>query len=159
MARNKPNETPHYELLYIVSNKYSEEELKPIMERVNKVITDHGGEITYTEEWGKKKFAYTIDHFKHGYYNLVEFDLPEGNLNEIDRTLQMDSDILRHMTVAKRKRTAEEIDQEKKKKAEPKPEPEKDKQEESKPQKDEEKVDMEQLDEKLDKILETDDLF
>jgi small subunit ribosomal protein S6 len=159
MAKNKPNTIAHYELLYIVSNKYSEEELKPITERVTKIITDRGGEITYSEDWGKRKFAYTIDHFKHGYYQLVEFDLESG-LDRINRNLQMDSDILRHMIVAKRKRSAEEIAQEKKEKTKPQPETKPEKPvEDKKPEKKEEKVDMEQLDQKLDKILETDDLF
>ena len=160
MAKNKPNITPHYELLYIVSNKYSEDELKPITERVQKMITDQGGEITHTEYCGKRKFAYPINHFWHGYYLLLEFDMPEGGLSEINRNLQMDADILRHMPIAKKKRTAEEIAQEKEEKTKPKEEPKEEKEEEKKKSdKEDEKVDMEQLDQKLDKILETDDLF
>ena len=54
MAKNKKSVTPHYELLYIISNKFTEEEIKPIIEKVSKVITDNKGEITYTEDWGKK---------------------------------------------------------------------------------------------------------
>jgi len=46
MAKNKANITPHYELLYILSNKYAENELKPIMENVAKVITSNQGNIT-----------------------------------------------------------------------------------------------------------------
>lgn len=160
MAKNKANTIPHYELLYIVSNKYSEDELKPITERVQKMITDQGGEITHTEDWGKRKFAYPINHFRHGYYILLEFDLTEGGLSEVNRNLQMDADILRHMAVAKQKRTAEEIAKEKQEKAKPKEEPKEEKKEEKKEtDKEDEKVDMEQLDQKLDKILETDDLF
>ena len=162
MAKNKKNEIPHYELLFIVSNKYTEDEVKPIVENVNKIIKDNDGVITYSEKWGKKKLAYPIEHFNYGYYSLVEFDVDGQAVEKINRQLRMSNEILRHTIVAKAVRTAEEIKAEKvkakaimkkavKEKRKEKEEPIK---EEAKP-----KVNLKDLDEKLDKILETDDLL
>ena len=75
MSKVKSDKTPHYELLFIVPNKYTEEELKPILAKVRGVVEKNGGSITYNEEWGNKKMAYRIKGFTHGYYNLFEFDL------------------------------------------------------------------------------------
>ena len=168
MAKNKSSEIPHYELLYIISNKYSENELKPIIDKVKKIISDQGGKITFTEEWGKKKLAYSIQHFNFGYYNLVEFDLIGEKLSSVDRTLRLDREILRHQIVNKKVKTEKEIEKEKEiakkidakkqqeiKKAEKKEEkPEKKEKKEKK-----EKIDLKDLDKKLDKILDTDDLL
>ncbi len=173
MAKNKSNKVPHYELLYIVSNKFTEDELKPIQEKVEKIITDNDGKITFKENWGKKKLAYTIEHFNYGYYNLVEFDTKGLNLQKINDTLRMSADILRHQIVTKAKLTTSEITKEKEvaeklfktnfakkeevsktstSKISPKPKT-------SNKKETEEKVDQKKLDEKLEKILNTDDLL
>lgn len=75
MSRIKSSETPHYEMLYIVSNQFTEEEVKPINAKINKLIVDNGGAITYSEDWGKKKMHYPIKGFSFGYYFLIEFDV------------------------------------------------------------------------------------
>ena len=54
MSKTKSSELPHYELLYLISNKYSEVEVKPIMEKVNSLIIGNQGKITQSSELGKK---------------------------------------------------------------------------------------------------------
>ena len=167
MAKNKSTEIPHYELLFIVSNKYSEDELKNVVKNAHKIITNNKGEITYTEEWGKKKFAYPINHFHYGYYSLAEFNCPGENINKINLDMRLSNEILRHMIVNKKLRSKEEIKKEKareekkiieKIKEEEKKEEEKTvKKKESKKPK--QKEEIKKMKEKLDKILETDDLL
>ena len=67
MSRAKSSDIPHYELLCLFSNKFSESEVEPIRANVNKLITDNGGKITLEEYWGKRKLAYRVDGFRHGY--------------------------------------------------------------------------------------------
>ena len=145
MSKNKQLETFYYELLYLVPNKYSEDELAVIINKVRKIINDCGGNITYSEEWGKKRLAYPIKHFRHGYYNLVEFDLAGEKIIKIDRALRLANEILRHQIIKKNKKIAEKViikqQEEKTKGAEKK------------------MVEMKDLDKKLDKILEIDDLL
>jgi small subunit ribosomal protein S6 len=183
MSKVKATGKKHYEMLYIVSNKFTEDEVEPIVEKIHKAITDNGGEITYTENWGKKKMTYQIKGFSHGYYRLVEFNLDGVKLAEIDRGLRMSTDILRHQTVTRRQRTAEEIEADKlatkkmmderkkemkemkeskepKEVREEKPVKEKnDKNEKPAKSDDKKKVDLKDLDDKLDKILESDNLL
>ncbi|PLX22060.1 30S ribosomal protein S6 [Candidatus Parcubacteria bacterium] len=193
MSRTKKTTLPHYELLYIVSNKYTEQEVKPIAEKIEKLITDAKGEINYKEEWGKKKFAYPINHFNHGYYFLIEFDLAGVDLKEVDTEIKHMHEVLRHQIITKRKRSLEEIEDEKrilakqakraeekraelesgaekkpeakvKKSAEVAKEAKKEEKEKVKPaekekSKEEVQLNLDKLDEKLDKILDTDDLL
>ncbi|MFH1745042.1 MAG: 30S ribosomal protein S6 [bacterium] len=173
MSKTKKSTIPHYELLYIIPNKYTEEELKPMIAKIHKMITDCGGEITFSEEWGNKKLAYTIKKFTNGYYNLVEFNLAGDKISKIDRDLRMSGEIIRHMIVSRVLRTEEEIqegkriekerrDSEKMKAAQEKQEEKKVVKKVVKKEEKEEvkkKVDLKDLDEKLDKILESDDLL
>ncbi|MCX6793415.1 MAG: 30S ribosomal protein S6 [Candidatus Falkowbacteria bacterium] len=114
MSRVKSSELPHYELLCLFSNKFSETEVEPIKAGVIKLINDQGGKITLEEYWGKRKLAYRVDGFRNGYYLLVEFDLEGPKLNEITNRLRLSKDILRHQVIKKHKKTAEEIVEDKK---------------------------------------------
>lgn len=163
MSKVKSSEIPHYELLYLISNKFSEEEVKPIAEKVNGLITANGGKITASEELGKKRLAYPIKGFRFGYYNLVEFDMVGENLAKLDRALRLADEVLRQQIVVKIVKTEEQIAKEKKiaeKIAAKNMAAEKvAKEKEVAKEKDKDKVELKDLDEKLDKILETDNLL
>lgn len=163
MSKVKSSEIPHYELLYLVSNKFSEDELPSIIEKVRNLIKENEGNITFSEEWGKKRLAYPVGGFRFGYYNLVEFDLVGEKMAKLERALRMASEILRHQIVVKKIKTALEIEKERKiaeKISARRVEEEKEAKEKIKEKdKDKEKVDLKDLDEKLDKILETEDLL
>ena len=44
-----------YELIYLISNKFAENELEPITSSVLKLIKDGNGIIITEENWGKKR--------------------------------------------------------------------------------------------------------
>jgi small subunit ribosomal protein S6 len=159
MAKAKPTDIPHYEMLYIVSNKYTEDELPPIMDKVRQLINDNQGKITFSEEWGKKRLAYPIDHFRHGYYTLIEFDLEGENLANINRALRLMNEILRYQIVRKKVKSVGEIEKEKKIAEKIAAKAKKEEVEKDEKKKERKKVDLKELDEKLDKILDTDDLI
>ena len=161
MSKVKSGETPHYELLYIISNKFSEDEIKPIVEKINSLVASNQGKITLDENLGKKRLSYPIKGFRYGYYLLVEFDMAGENLINVDRALRMMNEVLRHQIITKTVKTAEQITQDKKiaeKIAARNIKEEKEVKEKIK-ETDKDKVDLKDLDEKLDKILETDDLL
>lgn len=115
MSKVKSSEKLRYELLYIVPNKFTEDEAKAIDEKIKKQISAAEGEIVYTEDWGKKKLAYQIGSYNHGYYKLMEFDLFGNKLQELDTFLRLSNDVLRHQIVRMPKRTLEQIAADKKK--------------------------------------------
>jgi len=108
MAKNKPDGLTHYELLYIVSNQFSEDELTPIKDKVEGIIAEHEGTITFKEDLGKKRLAYKIKQFRHGYYELVEFDAPSTSLPAINDLLRLMSDLIRHQILKTVAKTAEQ---------------------------------------------------
>ncbi|MFA5022060.1 MAG: 30S ribosomal protein S6 [Patescibacteria group bacterium] len=148
--------TNHYELLYLVGANYTEEELAPIKEKVKELIKKFGGEITAEDSFGKKKLAYPIKKNYQGYYLLYEFNLDGQNLKDLTKNLKLTNEVLRHIIAKKKIKTANEIkaieERAKKMKAaetasEVKVE---------KKAKDEGKIKLEDLDQKLDEILEGD---
>lgn len=166
------NELKRYELVYLISNKYSEDELEPIMADINKLITDNGGKIIAEDNWGKRRLAYQIKNFFHAYYVVLEFDLVPEAMKKLDKHLRLSDEILRHLIVIKRIKSKDELKREKQaaeNRATEIAEKQKLNKQESeatmtkalqKPRKEVEKLDIEKLDEKIDKILEnTEDLI
>jgi len=150
-----------YELVYLISNKFAENELEPITSSVLKLIKDGNGQIITKESWGKKRLSYSINHLYHAYYELVEFDLPTSSLAKLEKHLRLSEEIIRHLIVKKRIASEAEIAKNKKidakiAKIQKEEEVEEEKPTEAKKEKKKE-VSMEELDEKLDKILDDTD--
>ena len=171
---------PHYELLYLISNQFSEDELTPIKDKIEKIIVEHGGTISSKQSLGKKRLAYKIKQFRHGYYELVEFDAPAEALPKINDLLRLASDILRHQIIKCEVKTPEELAKEAKvmselNKIEKETEAQETRTETERPRpvktetvvapapetaKDEkDKVELSDLDDKLNQILDTDNLL
>jgi len=112
MSKTKKLSKGHYEILFIVPNKFTEDEAKQIIAKVDEVIIKSGGEISNREYWGKKKLAYDIKQNSYGYYSLVEFDSEKEAISVIDQNLRLSTDILRHQIVAKKFKTEEAIKRE-----------------------------------------------
>jgi len=94
----------NYELLYIVSSQFTDDELKPIREEVVKIVEKHGGQIGKDEFLGKKKLAYPINKVIHGYYAMMEFELEDpSTLKEINAELKLYKKVLRAQIIIKAK--------------------------------------------------------
>lgn len=165
MSKTKKTGPGHYEVLFIIPNKFTEDEAKKVSSKIETMIVDAGGKISFSEFWGKKKLAYKIKHNEYGYYGLFEFDLEKESLAKIDKDLRLSAEVLRHQIVIKRAKTEEEIkrNEEIKAKIESKKEKEvvvEEKKESSvKKVKKEKSADLKELDEKLEDILNADDLI
>lgn len=108
----------HYELTFIVSSKVPEKEVDKVIEKVKNLITDPasgGGKITSQMAIGRKKFSYPINHQKYGFYQVFEFDLESEILARIDHELRLNkSEIPRFLMIKKRVLTSKEIEFQKK---------------------------------------------
>ncbi|MDP3900454.1 MAG: 30S ribosomal protein S6 [bacterium] len=102
-----------YELVYLIPNKYSEDELAPIQESVVKFIKDNGGKIISEDNWGKRRLSYNIGLNYHAYYYIIEFELTPDKLVLLEKNLRLSDEILRHLIVLKRVKSAQEIKSEK----------------------------------------------
>ncbi len=88
-----------YELMYIIPAKLEEEEKKSIMEKVSKMLTDHKAAIQDHEVWLTRKLSYPIKHIRQGVFVLAHFTMDPENVPALNLELQRDGDILRHIII------------------------------------------------------------
>ncbi len=89
----------HYELLYLVGSNHTEDELAPIKNKVLDIVKKHTGEITFDENFGKKRLAYPVEKNHQGYYLICEFNLEGEKLEALDREIGLTNEVLRHLVV------------------------------------------------------------
>ena len=89
----------NYELIYIIRPKADEESYEATVESVGRFITGKGGVVSEVERWGKRRLAYPIKQFGEGTYVLTRFQMqPEYN-KELETSLRISEDVIRHLLV------------------------------------------------------------
>lgn len=85
-----------YELMIIAEGETSESEASHLVNRVTEAVTAAGGTVATVDKWGKRRFAYEIDHKTDGYYLVLEILAEGGALDELEHTLRIADDVIRH---------------------------------------------------------------
>ena len=99
----------HYELFYLISAQVPETELGKIQDEVTDWISGLEGRETKREQWGRRKLAYPIRKEKYGFYHLVEFDIVTERLKELVKKLNLHKTILRYLITEKHPMSAKEL--------------------------------------------------
>lgn len=76
-----------------------EVDLSKAEERVTKIITDNGGKITATDNWGKRKLAYPIDRQEHAVYVFYTVEMPGIGVNKVEAALNITDEVIRYLIV------------------------------------------------------------
>lgn len=74
-----------------------EVDLSKAEERVSKIITDNGGSVTATDNWGKRKLAYDIKGNEHAVYVFYNVELPGANVAKVESTLNITDEVIRFL--------------------------------------------------------------
>jgi small subunit ribosomal protein S6 len=88
-----------YELVYLLPPDTTEQQAAEIHDQVAAVATRMNAQIEKTDNWGRRKLAYEIGHFKEGVYVLEVINGSGDAMKELDRRLKVMDQILRHMIV------------------------------------------------------------
>ncbi|MDA0378673.1 MAG: 30S ribosomal protein S6 [Bacteroidetes bacterium] len=88
-----------YELTYIVNSVISDEQVKDMVSRVTNYISENGGDIIEVDEWGARRLAYPIQKKRNGYYVNMYFNAPGDIIPRLERSLEIDDNILRYLTL------------------------------------------------------------
>ncbi len=103
MARG--HEARRYESMIVFRADLQEAGTKEQIERVRKLLEDHGAEIAGLHEWGMRELAYDIEKERRGFYLLVEYLATAAAVGELERNLKLSDAVLRFVSVRQEKNT------------------------------------------------------
>ncbi|MHB8319212.1 MAG: 30S ribosomal protein S6 [Acidimicrobiales bacterium] len=88
-----------YEAVLIFDVKTDGEAMQAVVDRLSDAIRASGGNPGKIDRWGKRQFAYEVDHRQEGYYILLEMTCDPGELVAINRMLTLTDELVRHKIV------------------------------------------------------------
>lgn len=66
------------------------------VDRITKVVATNGGEVSNIDRWGRRRFAYELQHMNEGYYVVVNFTAEPSVQAELERVLNLADEVIRH---------------------------------------------------------------
>jgi small subunit ribosomal protein S6 len=84
-----------YEIVVVLRPDLEEDAIAAAVGRIHQRITEHGGSVTSTDRWGKRRLAYAIQKHRDGYYALSVFTLEPTKIAPLRQNLGLQEDLLR----------------------------------------------------------------
>lgn len=99
MSQTQTGKIPGYETTFITRGELSDDNLKVLQERLNGVVSQYGGEVVLTEDWGKRKLAYPIEKETRAQYTYFVYTGKGDVVHEVERNLRLHDHVLRFLSV------------------------------------------------------------
>ena len=88
-----------YELMVIHRPELTEDDVRDLVKGIEDTMRGQDSEVKETDFWGKRRFAYEIEHIKEGYYSVLTFASDSETVTLLDRALGLADTVVRHKIV------------------------------------------------------------
>jgi small subunit ribosomal protein S6 len=88
-----------YENVFIVRQDVSNQQVEELAARFQEILESGGGKVEKTEVWGLRTMAFKIKKNRKGHYVMFNLDAPPPAVLEMERNMQLNEDVIRHMTL------------------------------------------------------------
>src|SRR5471032_1549506 len=88
-----------YESVFIARQDISSAQTEALTEQFAQIIGENGGTVSKKEYWGLKSLSFRIKKNRKGHYVLLNIDAPSAAVKELERTMSINEDIIRYLTV------------------------------------------------------------
>ena len=90
---------PLYETVVIARSEITQAQADAVADAATAQLEADGGSVKKREYWGLRSLAYRIKKNRKGHYILLGLDAPSPAVQEMERQLTLNEDVLRFMTV------------------------------------------------------------
>jgi small subunit ribosomal protein S6 len=87
-----------YELMVIIDAELDDEVIDATVKRIAGLLEQRGATVKREDRWGRRRFAYEINHKLEGYYVVYEF-VGGSDLDTLERALRLADETVRHKVV------------------------------------------------------------
>ncbi len=90
---------PLYECVLIARNDVTQAQVEAVADTISEQLGTDGGTIDKREYWGLRSLSYRIKKNRKGHYMLLGLNAKPASINEMERQLGLNEDVLRFMTI------------------------------------------------------------
>lgn len=77
----------------------AEANLDGAINKFERAVSENGGQVIKTNEWGLQSLAHEIKRFEKGYYVLMEFSGTPEQVRTLEERFKLDENVLRYQIV------------------------------------------------------------
>jgi len=96
----------HYEIVFLVHPDQSEQ-VPAMVEKYQGLVTEAGGQVHRSEDWGRRQLAHPINKIHKAHYALLNVECPFEVITEIKTAFKFNDAVLRHMVLAREEAVTE----------------------------------------------------
>ena len=97
----------HYEIVFLVHPDQSEQ-VPGMIERYSNLVTQGGGQVHRTEDWGRRQLSYPINKIHKAHYVLLNVECGLDILEEVSTAFKFNDAVLRNMIMKRKHADTEE---------------------------------------------------
>ena len=88
-----------YELMVIFESGLDDQAVDDQVKSVATQVAARGATVVSADRWGRRRFAYEIDHKTDGYYVVWSITSDGADLEALERSLRLADEVVRHKLV------------------------------------------------------------
>ena len=85
--------------MIIVDGEEEDAKVDEVVQGVDTWIQEQNGQVASTDKWGKRKFAYEINHKTEGHYVVLEMTTGQINMEPLERQIRLLDEVVRHKLI------------------------------------------------------------
>jgi len=90
----------HYEIVFLVHPDQSEQ-VPAMVERYQGMVTESGGAVHRSEDWGRRQLAHPINKIHKAHYALLNVECDFPVIQEIKSAFKFNDAVLRHLVLSR----------------------------------------------------------
>ena len=88
-----------FEHVIILKQSLSSNELSNELKNHTDLVSELKGNIVYQESWGMRNLAYPIKNNKKAFYEFMNIEMPQGNINLMNTKLNLNENVIRYLLI------------------------------------------------------------
>jgi small subunit ribosomal protein S6 len=88
-----------YENVFIARQDVPTTQVEALTTQFSELVAAQGGTVSKKEYWGLRSLTFRIKKNRKGHYSLMNIDAPPAAIKELERTMSINEDIIRFLTV------------------------------------------------------------
>ena len=88
-----------FEHVLILKQSLSSNELSNELKNHTDMVSELSGNVVYQESWGMRNLAYPIKNNKKAFYEFMNIEMPQENIDLMNSKLNLNENVIRYLSI------------------------------------------------------------
>jgi len=88
-----------FEHVIILKQSLSSNELSNELKNHTDMVSELSGNVVYQESWGMRNLAYSIKNNKKAFYEFMNIEMPQENIDLMNSKLNLNENVIRYLSI------------------------------------------------------------